>query len=469
MTVTTPPRRSEIEQDRDLEQRVADLEALIEEARRRARRRRIRNGTAFAVAAAAGVAGLIGFHGGGGGSAGTAALAGGSGATGQVGRPVPSLAPVPAGNGAEAFAFDPRRPNVVYMAVAHAVGGVYVYKTTDGGQHWLSTGARGTGWVSDILSLTADPTHPGTLYAGTDTAVYRTVDSGRTWQPFNQGLFPPNGGRRVCYPGGAGRPYCVREPIGTPGTTSWNRDNGYVLDVAVDPIHSNVVYSAAGAIRKSTDGGRIWKTVFAPKQRGGFTRITIAPTRPESIYTITHDVHDGATTIYKSTDAGRTWQATGGGSSLPPSCCGDSMDALVVDPGNPQALYAAVGQTVLVTTDGGATWEPMANGLPGNAVTSLAADPRRPGTLYASVDIPHSTKTKAGYVEKPTGGIYMTTDGGQNWSEVFAGFGVDKVAVDPARPSTIYAAGWAGRDPTHANEFRLLRSTDGAHTWTVAS
>jgi photosystem II stability/assembly factor-like uncharacterized protein len=466
--VTTPPRGPEIEQDRDLEQRVADLEALIEEARRRARRRRIRNGTAFAVAAAAGVAGLIGFHGGGGGSAGTAALAGASGARGHAGKPAPSLAPLPAGNGAEAFAFDSRRPNVVYMAVAHAVSGVYVYKTTDGGQHWLSTRAQGTGWVSDILSLTADPTHPGTLYAGTDTAVYKTVDSGRTWRPFNQGLFPPNGGKRVCYPEGAGRRYCVKQPYGTAGTPQFNRGNGWVLDVAVDPIHSNVVYSAAGAIRKSTDGGRTWKTVFAPKQRGSFTRITIALTRPESIYTIAHAVGTGATTIYKSTDAGRTWVATGGGSSFPPSCCGDSMDSLVVDPGNPQTLYAAVGQTVLATTDGGATWEPMANGLPGNAATSLAADPRRPGALYASVDITHSTKTKAGDVEKPTGGIYMTTDGGRNWSEVFAGFGVDKVAVDPARPSTIYAAGWAGRDPTHANEFRLLRSTDGGHTWTVA-
>jgi hypothetical protein len=42
VTVTTPPREAEIEQDRDLEQRVADLEALIEEARRRTRRRRTR-------------------------------------------------------------------------------------------------------------------------------------------------------------------------------------------------------------------------------------------------------------------------------------------------------------------------------------------------------------------------------------------------------------------------------------------
>jgi photosystem II stability/assembly factor-like uncharacterized protein len=352
------------------------------------------------------------------------------------------------------------------MAVAHASNGTFVYKTTDDGQHWLRTGAQGTGWVSDILSLTADSTHPGTLYAGTDTAVYKTVDSGRTWHPYNRGLFPANGGRRVCYADAGGR-YCVKQPFGTPGTTSWNRDNGYVLDVAVDPIHSNVVYSAAGAIRKSTDGGRTWKTVFAPRQRSGFTRIAIAPTRPESIYAITHSgfFPAGATTIYKSTNAGLTWQATGRG--LPSSCCGDSEDSLVVDPGNPQTLYADVGDAVFTTTDGGQTWRPTAIGLPNN-VTSLAADPRRPGTLYAGVDIPHSTKTKAGDVEKPTGGIYTTTDGGQTWSEVFIGFGVDKVAVDPARPSTIYAAGWAGSDPTHPNEFRLLRSTDSGHTWVTA-
>ena len=43
MTVTAPPRGPETGRDRDLEQRVAELEALIEEARRRARRRRQRN------------------------------------------------------------------------------------------------------------------------------------------------------------------------------------------------------------------------------------------------------------------------------------------------------------------------------------------------------------------------------------------------------------------------------------------
>ena len=113
MTVTAPPRGPETGRDRDLEQRVADLEALIEEARRRARRRRQRNGLAVLLLVGAGVAAFIGFGGHGGGAAGTAALADGSGAGGEARTTPPSLAALPAGARPQAFAFDPRRPNVV--------------------------------------------------------------------------------------------------------------------------------------------------------------------------------------------------------------------------------------------------------------------------------------------------------------------------------------------------------------------
>jgi hypothetical protein len=63
--VTVPPRSTDSQDDRDLAQRVADLEALVEEARRRARRRRQRNGLAGALVVAAGVGAFIGFGGGG--------------------------------------------------------------------------------------------------------------------------------------------------------------------------------------------------------------------------------------------------------------------------------------------------------------------------------------------------------------------------------------------------------------------
>ena len=219
---------------------------------------------------------------------------------------------------------------------------------------------------------------------------------------------------------GVGKRYCVTKHVGVPGTPSWNRNNGYVLDVSIDPVRGNVVYSAAGAVHKSTDGGRTWKAVFEPTRWGsdaGATRIAIAPTRPQSLYVIAHD-HNGRSAIYKSTNAGRTWWPTGGSAStLPKSCCWDSTDALAVDPTDPQKLYAAVGGTVLTTTNGGTSWQPRTTGLPATGVSSLAADPRRPGTVYASVEISHTHHTTAGDIERPTGGIYKTTDGGQTWNE----------------------------------------------------
>jgi photosystem II stability/assembly factor-like uncharacterized protein len=379
---------------------------------------------------------------------------------GQSSGPAVPLAPLPDGNEAQAFAFDPHQEDVVYVASAHARGGVYVFKTTDNGQHWTSTEAQGAGWMSDILSLTADPRHSGTLYAGTDTAVYKTTNGGRSWRPFKQGLFPRP--HKTCS-------QCWKYPYyGTPGKTNWNRNNGWVLDVAVDPVHSNVVYSAAGAVRKSTDGGHTWKSVLKPQSKWmSVTRIAIAPTRPESIYAITHN-RRGSTAIYKSTNAGQTWRVTGGSdSSLPPSCCGDSQDALAVDPGNPNTLYADVGNTVLATTNGGASWHPRTNSLPANEVTSLTANPGQLGTVYASsvVGLNH---VDTGGVYQPAGAIYETTDSGETWTAVFSSIGVGKIAVDPGRPSTIYATGWAPSDQTHFDKMRLLRSTDAGRTWAIS-
>jgi photosystem II stability/assembly factor-like uncharacterized protein len=39
------------------------------------------------------------------------------------------------------------------------------------------------------------------------------------------------------------------------------------------------------------------------------------------------------------------------------------------------------------------------------------------------------------------------------------------VAVDPARPATIYAAGRGG---STGNDSQILRSTNSGHTWTTA-
>jgi len=438
VTVTSPPRRPEIEKDRDLEQRVAELEALIEEARRRALRRRRRNGAAALLVAAAGVAAFIGFggHGGGGKGAAATARAPGSQSPAAISESPPLGALPPHAGSAVAIAFDRRSPQTVYVMTSG-----HVYKTTDGGSHWHATATIGNGWMGTNVTLTADPRHPGTLYAGTGSAVYKTVDGGSNWRPSNRGLFE--------------RPRPTF-PEGTPGTRWFNGGKGWVIALAVDPTKTNVVYAGSDRVSKSSDGGHSWKTVFPPHSRRYSRRnvsaLAIAPTRPEAIYAITGDFADGRTSIYRSTDAGTTWHAT---TSVRGTNAYGFATALAVDPRHPATVYAAIGANVLKTTNAGKTWQrigdglPYATGHPGGGVNALAIDPRRTGTVYAALT---------------QGGIYKTTNGGQTWTRtIYSNADVYAVAVDPARPATIYAAG-AGAYP----EPRILRSTTSGHTWATA-
>ena len=352
-------------------------------------------------------------------------------------------------------------------------------QVTDGGRHWQPTGARGANWASDVLSLTADPAHSGTLYVGTDTAIYKSVDGGDSWHPFKEGLFPQPGGS-VCYRlAPYTKPTCVKPPyhFGTPGETNWARNAGWVLDVAVDPADSSVVYAAAEEVRKSTDGGHTWKAMHLPYAKHWYSaaEIVIAPTRPETIYTIAHSNQMlKSTAIYKSTDAGIHWQATGGPDpDFPNSGSPDSSDALVVDPQHPETVYAAIGGAVIKTTDAGDHWQQITNGLPpgdgssrlsglpaGN-VTSLAADPQRPGTLYAGL-------RRGPY----KGAIYKTTDGGSSWRPIVGTDGaIYAIEINPARPATIWAVGWAGgrtRNGEWTSKPHIYRSTDRGQTWASA-
>ena len=343
----------------------------------------------------------------------------------------------------EAFAFDPRDPNIVY-ALTGCCSSVHVYKTTDGGAHWQATATRGSGWAGGKEALTADARHPGTLYAGTEDAVYKTTDGGRTWLPSKRGLFTPP------------RP-----------TYEFNRDKGWVVSLAVDPADTNIVYAGSDRVSKSTDGDHSWKTVFPPHSKGypheNVTALAIAPSRPEAIYAITGDFANpgatpsiGRTSIRKSTDGGATWQTTTvvRGRVAP--------TALAVDPRDPTTVYAAVSRKILKTTDAGKTWRTIADDRPNETrcgcisdggVTSLTVDPRHTGTLYAGLT---------------QGGIYKTGNGGNTWIRVTPDgllLGDYTVAVDPARPSTIYAAAISAT----GDGSRILRSLDSGHIWTIAN
>jgi photosystem II stability/assembly factor-like uncharacterized protein len=362
----------------------------------------------------------------------------------KVGSSQPLGALPPGARVVEAFAFDPRNPDIVYLLMG-GLGpgpGVHVYKTTDSGAHWQPTATSGSGWLGYKAALAADPRHPGTLYAGTEVAVNKTTDGGRTWRPSKRGLLTPP------------RPTYV-----------FNRDKGWVVSLAVDPANTNIVYAGSDRVSKSTDGGHRWKTVFPPHPtsypRENVTALAIAPGRPEAIYALAGDFADpsatpavGRTSILKSTDGGATWQTTTAvrGRVAP--------TALAVDPRDPSTVYAAVSRKILRTTDAGKTWQTIAGDRPDETacsclseggVTTLSVDPRHTGTVYAALT---------------QGGIYKTDDGGKTWIRSTADDLLDdyRVAVDPERPTTIYATAMSAT----GNGPWILRSLDSGRTWTSA-
>jgi hypothetical protein len=71
---------------------------------------------------------------------------------------------------------------VVVFAVCAAVPSA----ARAGLNEWSSIGPYGPG--GSVHALAADPAVSGTLYAGTDGGVFKSVDAGATWGPVKNGL-----------------------------------------------------------------------------------------------------------------------------------------------------------------------------------------------------------------------------------------------------------------------------------------
>ena len=428
MSVTSPPGPPRSGGTLERAELEALAEALIEEARQRARRRRRKYAAGALLAALVGAMAFAAFE--------RTAANSQAVSPGRALSAPPSFSSLPGRSGlVTAFAFDSGAPDTVYAGTLGLgmEGAGRVYKTTDAGHTWLT--ASGPEW-SRVDSLAADPQRPGTLYAGTGTAVFKTVDGGRNWRGWNRGLLPPP----------------PVEPYQVTGTPGWRRAEGWVTALAVDPTDSDIVYANAGGIRKSTDGGHSWKTVFWNKSVGGIATLAIDPTSPHVMYAATMDVNTGDSAVYTSEDGGKTLRPTG--LAHVPNRDGFGY-AFAFDAQRPGTVYTAIGRTIFRTTDAGRSWLAIRRGLPGQVVTSLTADPRRPGTVYAG---------------SSGGGIFKTTNGGRSWSRAVAGIVVTAVAVDASRPGTIYAAGVAKRRAQSgwtSGDTLILRSIDGGRAWTV--
>jgi photosystem II stability/assembly factor-like uncharacterized protein len=308
-----------------------------------------------------------------------------------------------------------------------------------------------------ISALAFNPKDSKIVYAGACTGgVFKSTDRGVTWKPIfdDQAVLP-------------------------------------IGDIAVDPIDPNVIYAGTGeangghnnfpgaGVFKSTDAGASWKLIGL-EATTSIGRIVIDPTNSNRVYVAAIGSYFGIGPergVYRSANAGQSWEKV--------LFVNDSTGAidLVIDPQNPQKLFAAAWERVRPpkfgthlngrssgiyrSLNGGDTWQLLgaAQGLPAprNNVgrIGLAICVTKPDHLYAL----YTNNNSNGYTYDS---LYRSKDGGSSWQRIntsstlnngFSNFSwyFGNVRVHPADPERVYVL-----------DFLMMISANGGLTWSSA-
>ena len=260
---------------------------------------------------------------------------------------------------------------------------------------------------------------------------------------------------------------------------------GRTRAVAGVPNQPNLFYIGAvnGGVWKSDDYGRTWTPIFDQEPSQSIGAIAVAPSDHNIIYVASGEglhrpdlsVGNG---IYKSTDAGKTWVHLGLRE-------GQQIPALVVDPRDPNKVFAAVlghpygpnqERGVFRSTDGGNTWQKILYKDENTGGSDIEMDLSNPDVLYASL-----WETREGPWEDNNqfqgigGGLFKSTDAGNTWHPLTNGLPKNvtqiNVAIAASQPSRLYAAVATTDHGEYGSGAGLgvYRSDDTGETWHVAT
>ena len=289
-----------------------------------------------------------------------------------------SIGPVNTGGRIDDIAVARVRGEADAIYVATASGGLW--KSANNGISW-SPVFDGVDAMMSIGAVAVAPSSPQTVWIGTGEANTRQSSS------WGDGVYKSNDG-------------------GTTWANMGLKDTRSVARIVIDPTDASVVYIAAGGhlwgpnaergVFKTTDGGRTWAKVLFVDEHTGATDLVIDPNNPQLLYAAMYQRQR------------RTWGFNGGGP----------------------------GSNIYKSTDGGATWSKLTNGLPtgnkGRIGLSLYANDAR--IVYATIEAP-----------APNGGIYRTLDAGATWTKTSALNArpnyYSQIRLDPRNVSNLFTLG----------------------------
>jgi photosystem II stability/assembly factor-like uncharacterized protein len=305
---------------------------------------------------------------------------------------------------------------------------------------------------------------------------------------------------------------------------SWSKTGGpsgaKMLDLAIDPENTNIIYAAAypistgtldGGIYKSTNGGVSWERKIEGINDKETWSVTMDPDdnqilwagtnsgeiyktvnggedwelkkeasedygdeQSDTIYTIEIDPFDSNKilagsrhgTVFKSENGGTNWETIYNESGL--TLTGVVSD-ITYDPEAEGVVYLTsgffdvwdlVGNGMYKSINGGLTWTRLENGLEEKTQFSdLVLDPQHHNVLYVA----NGMETNGDIVGEDSGYLYRSENAGAAWERIDIGlavggtpFTLNAVAIHPENSNRIYALG---------QDQRVLISEDRGVTW----
>ena len=240
------------------------------------------------------------------------------------------------------------------------------------------------------------------------------------------------------------------------------------------PSQPNVFYMGAvnGGVWKSDDFGRTWTPVFDGQPTQSIGAIAVAPSDPNIIYVASGEglarpdlsIGDG---IYKSTDAGKTWTHLGLRNT-------QGIPALAVDPRDPNRVFAAAlghpyganeERGIYLSTDGGENWQKVLSKDANVGGSDVEIDPSNSDIVYASMwEVRLGPWEDGSQYSGAGGGVFKSTDGGKTWRTLTNGLPKGIIQVDVAiaasQPSRLYAS-----VATNEPSVGIYRSDDAGENW----
>ena len=261
------------------------------------------------------------------------------------------------------------------------------------------------------------------VYAGTASGgVWKTVNGGISWKP----IFDD-------------------QPVSTIGDVTVSQSEPDVVWVGTGEGNNRQSSSWGNGVYKSADGGKTWNHMGLTDTHH-IPRIVIHPSNANIVYVAAQGHLWGGNQergVFKTTDGGKTWSKV---LYINPDT---GVNDIALDPMNPDTLYAAAyqrrrtafgfngggpGSGIYRTTDGGATWKKLTEGLPKTDLGRIGLDVyrRNPNVVYA-------------LVESEDSGLYRSDDKGEHWTRMSntnpRPMYFSQVRIDPNNDQRIWVAG----------------------------